>query len=215
MDTVSFLYTFNKRLLDIGVSSAILIIGMPFFIVLATLIKLTSPGPIFYSSLRIGQEGRLFRCWKFRSMFKDAEERLQPLLQKHPEYQAEWSTYFKLKNDPRLTYIGKLLRQTSIDELPQLWNVLWGHLSLVGPRPFLPNELSEVKRVLVEEAPAHLLFSVRPGLTGLWQVSGRNYLTFSDRIRLDLEYIHQRTFLFDLKIIGKTIPMLLWPKGAF
>lgn len=148
-------------------------------------------------------------------MFEDADQRLHQLLQQNPTYIQEWNTYFKLKNDSRVTWVGKFLRRTSLDELPQFWNVLIGDLSLVGPRPFLPSELSEVRRWLVTDANAQLLFCIRPGITGLWQTSGRSELPFASRVHLDLEYVRRRSFLFDLKLIGKTIPMLIWPKGAF
>lgn len=208
----------NKRCVDILVSMGILVLCLPLCIFLALLIKMTSRGPFLYCSVRIGQQGRLFRCWKFRSMYVDAEERLQQLLAANPEYMREWNTYFKLKNDPRLTWMGKFLRRTSLDELPQLWNVLRGDLSLVGPRPFLPQELSVVRSVLEKEPLAQIppfLLDVRPGLTGLWQISGRNHLSFEKRIQLDLEYIHSWSFMGDIAIMGKTIPVLLFGKGAF
>lgn len=146
-------------------------------------------------------------------MFCDAEHRLTQLLAENPHYRKEWKKYFKLKDDPRLTRIGKFLRKTSLDEFPQFWNVLLGDLSLVGPRPFLPNELDAIRQVIGKDTQA--LFSVKPGLTGIWQISGRSYLTFEQRVLLDLNYLHLRSFLFDLIIIGKTIPMLIHPKGAF
>lgn len=206
-------YEISKRLLDIALSFAILICGIPLFIFLAIIVKATSRGPIFYCSKRIGQGGKLFTCWKFRSMFCDAEKRLSQLLAENPHFQKEWKTYFKLKEDPRLTRIGKFLRKTSLDEFPQFWNVLLGDLSLVGPRPFLPNELNAIKQVIGKDT--QLLFSVKPGLTGIWQTSGRSYLTFEQRVLLDFNYLRLRSFLFDLLLIAKTIPMLIFPRGAF
>ncbi len=208
-----FLYEVSKRTLDILFSLIVLTLGLPLFLVLAVFIKMTSPGPVFYCSMRIGRDGTHFKCWKFRSMFCDAEHRLTQLLAENPHYRKEWKKYFKLKEDPRLTKIGKFLRKTSLDEFPQFWNVLLGDLSLVGPRPFIPNEIDEIKRIIGKET--HALFSVKPGLTGIWQTSGRSQLTFHQRVLLDLNYIHQRSFLFDLIIIGKTIPMLIHSKGAF
>lgn len=208
----------NKRCVDIIISVGILACSIPLCILLAILIKMTSRGPFLYCSVRVGQEGRLFKCWKFRSMYVDAEMRLQQLLASNSDYRREWEAYFKLKNDPRLTWIGKFLRRTSLDELPQLWNVLRGDLSLVGPRPFLPQELSVVRSVLEKEPLAKMkpfLLDVRPGLTGLWQISGRNHLTFEKRIQLDLEYIHSWSFMGDIVIMLKTIPVLLFGKGAF
>ena len=208
-----FLYNKVKRILDVLFSVFVLVSGLPLFILLAILIKATSHGPVFYRSKRIGQGRQLFTCWKFRSMFSDAEHRLAQLLADNPNFQKEWKTYFKLKEDPRLTRVGKFLRKTSLDEFPQFLNVLLGDLSLVGPRPFLPNEIDAIRRVIGKDT--ELLFSVKPGLTGIWQTSGRSYLTFEQRVRLDLNYLHRRSFLFDLILIGKTIPMLILPKGAF
>ena len=208
-----FLYEITKRGLDIFFSLIVLICGIPLFILLAAMVKITSQGSVFYCSKRIGQGGKLFTCWKFRSMFCDAEHRLTQLLAENPHYQKSWKKYFKLKDDPRLTRVGRFLRKTSLDEFPQFWNVLLGDLSLVGPRPFLPNELDAIRQVIGKDTQS--LFSVKPGLTGIWQISGRNYLTFEQRILLDLNYLHLRSFLFDLIIIGKTIPMLIHPKGAF
>lgn len=208
-----FFYELSKRAFDILFSLAVLICGLPIFVVLAVIIKATSPGPVFYTSKRIGKDARLFTCWKFRSMFCDAEHRLTQLLAENPHYRREWKKYFKLKEDPRLTKIGKFLRKTSLDEFPQFWNVLIGDLSLVGPRPFLPNEINAIKQVIGKQTQA--LFSVKPGITGIWQTSGRNFLTFEQRILLDLNYLNMRSFFFDLTIIGKTIPMLVNPKGAF
>lgn len=208
-----FFYEISKRMLDICFSLFVLVCGLPLFVILIISIKATSPGPIFYFSKRIGREGKLFTCWKFRSMFCDAEHRLTQILAENPHYRREWKKYFKLKDDPRLTRIGKFLRKTSLDEFPQFWNVLLGDLSLVGPRPFLPKEIHAIRQVIGKDT--QLLFSVKPGLTGIWQTSGRNYLTFEQRVLLDMNYLHQRSFLFDLRIIGKTIPMLIQPKGAF
>ena len=206
-------YELSKRLFDALFSLAVLICGLPLFTMLAIVIKATSPGPVFYCSKRIGKDGKLFTCWKFRSMYCDAEHRLTQLLAENPHYRKEWQKYFKLKEDPRLTRVGKFLRKTSLDEFPQFWNVFIGDLSLVGPRPFLPNEMDAIKRVIGKQTQA--LFSVKPGLTGIWQTSGRSCLTFEQRVLLDLNYIHLRSFFFDLTIILKTVPMLILPKGAF
>lgn len=211
-------YPLGKRIFDMLFSGAMLLLGIPLFALLALLIKLTSPGPVFYSSQRIGKEGHLFTCWKFRSMFLNADQQLESLLSKNPQYKKEWEQYYKLKNDPRLTSIGKILRRTSLDEFPQFFNVLKGELSLVGPRPFLPNELDQIRLVLQNQSLSsdpNILFSVHPGLTGLWQISGRNHLTFEQRVRLDLHYLDKKSFLFDLIILWKTIPVLLFSKGAF
>jgi exopolysaccharide production protein ExoY len=134
-------------------------------------------------------------------------------LKSDPKLQKEWNIYFKLKNDPRVTPFGKFLRKTSLDEFPQFWNVLKGELSVVGPRPYLPNELPTIKKIAGPNV--RKMLSVRPGLTGIWQTSGRSYLTFEQRVQLDLDYIGSRSFLFDLQLIAKTIPVLIFPKGAF
>lgn len=202
-----------KGAFDIVFSLVALILGLPFFILIAILVKISSPGPIFYCSLRIGRKGRLFKFWKFRSMHRDADQRLEVMLSSNPALRKEWQKYFKLKNDPRLTRIGSFLRKTSLDELPQFWNVLMRDLSIVGPRPYLPREAEVIRKILDKEM--ELMFSVRPGLTGIWQTSGRSNLTFEQRVKLDLSYIDQRSFLFDLRLIAKTIPILLYPKGAF
>jgi undecaprenyl-phosphate galactose phosphotransferase len=202
-----------KSAFDITFSVFALIIGIPFFIVIAILVKISSPGPIFYCSLRIGRKGRLFKFWKFRSMHRDADQRLEVMLSSNPHLRKEWQTYFKLKNDPRLTTIGKFLRKTSLDELPQFWNVLMRDLSIVGPRPYLPREAEVIRKILGKEMEK--MFSVRPGLTGIWQTSGRSILTFEQRVKLDLSYVDQRSFLLDLHLIAKTIPILLFPRGAY
>ena len=202
-----------KRGFDIVFSLFALVCSLPLFILLYILIKSTSKGPIFYSSTRIGRQGKLFKFWKLRSMHCDAEERLEIILNTRPDLKQEWQTYFKLKNDPRLTPIGKFLRSFSLDELPQFWNVLKGDLSIVGPRPYLTREAEVIIEILGKKS--ELLFSVRPGLTGLWQTSGRNDLTFEERVKLEVTYAQNRSFLSDLKLIGKTLPILFLRKGAF
>lgn len=202
-----------KRSFDILLSCCVLLFGAPLFLIIALIIKCTSDGPIFYCSLRLGRDGRLFKFWKFRSMYKDASQKLEQLLKDNPEFQKEWKVYFKLKHDPRVTPFGKFLRKTSLDEFPQFWNVLKGELSLVGPRPYLPNELDAIKKIA--GVNVRKMLSIRPGLTGVWQISGRSDLTFEQRVTLDLAYISSRSFLFDLQLIAKTIPALLFAKGAF
>ncbi|MBS0620461.1 MAG: sugar transferase [Verrucomicrobia bacterium] len=203
----------GKRVFDILFSLCALIAGLPLFLLVALLVKISSKGPILYCSKRLGQSGRLFRFWKFRSMYCDSDRRLRALLRENPQLQEEWNDFFKLKNDPRLTPVGKFLRKTSLDELPQFWNVLIGDLSIVGPRPYLPREADTIRKILGKDFDK--LFSIRPGLTGIWQTSGRSFLPFEQRVLLDLSYVGECSFLFDLRLIGKTIPMLLFPKGAF
>jgi exopolysaccharide production protein ExoY len=202
-----------KAAFDLAFGLFALILFLPLFLVIALLIKLSSPGPVFYCCLRIGRKGRLFKFWKFRSMHLDADQRLEAILKSDPSLRKEWQKYCKLKNDPRLTPIGRFLRKTSLDELPQFWNVLMRDLSIVGPRPYLPREVEIIRKILGKDMEK--MFSVRPGLTGIFQTSGRNFLTFEQRVKLDLSYIDQRSFLFDLRLIAKTIPILLFPRGAF
>jgi len=213
IDEKVIVHNWLKRGFDILFSSIVLIIGLPFFAIIALLVKLSSPGPIFYCSLRIGRKGALFKFWKFRSMHRDADQRLEVMLNSNPPLRREWQKYFKLKNDPRLTRIGKFLRKTSLDEFPQFWNVLIGDLSIVGPRPYLPREAGVIHKIL--GSSMEKIFSVRPGLTGIWQTAGRSGLTFEERVKLEVKYADQRSFLFDLRLIAKTIPILFFPKGAY
>ncbi|MDR2539960.1 MAG: sugar transferase [Chlamydiales bacterium] len=203
----------RKRIFDILFSSAVLLLGLPFLITIAFLIKISSKGPIFYCSLRLGHKGRLFKFWKFRSMCYDADSRLQHLLKQQPKLNREWQKFFKLKNDPRLTYLGRLIRKTSLDELPQFWNVLKGDLSIVGPRPYLPYEEKRIKELIGSNID--ILFSIKPGLTGIWQTSGRSVLNFEERVALDLSYVQTHSFLLDMQLIAKTIPEMIASKGAF
>ncbi len=200
----------SKRLFDIIFSFFALLFFVPFGIVIAILIKLSSKGPIFYKCRRVGKNGAEIECWKFRTMCLDAENQLQKILAESPQLKREWETYFKLKDDPRISGIGKFLRKTSLDEFPQFWNVLIGDLSVVGPRPVTREEVRKYFR-----DKASKILSVRPGLTGIWQTSGRNLLTFDQRIQLEEEYVDRHSFLLDLQIIFKTIPHLFFAKGAF
>lgn len=202
-----------KRLFDVLFSSIVLFFGLPLFILLAILIKCSSKGPIFYCSLRLGHNGQLFTLWKFRSMHCDADSRLEQLLKQHPTLNKEWKRFFKLKKDPRLTCIGKVIRKTSFDEFPQFWNVLKGDLSIVGPRPYLPREKHRIQELIGNRI--NILLSVKPGLTGIWQTSGRSTLNFEKRLELDLSYIQTHSFLLDMQLIIKTIPEIIASKGAF
>lgn len=213
VDEKLVLHSALKRAFDILLSLLALCLCVPLFLLLYLLIKTTSKGPMFYCSSRIGRQGKLFKFWKLRSMYLDADERLETILNTQPELREEWNKYYKLKQDPRLTPIGKFLRSTSLDELPQCWNVLIGDLSLVGPRPYLPREMPMIGQILGKDVEQ--LFSVRPGLTGIWQTSGRNQLTFEERVKLEVTYAAKRSFFFDLKLIAKTIPALFLKRGAF
>ena len=199
----------RKRFFDVIFSLVVLVVGFPFFLLLAFLVKVTSKGPVLYGSVRVGLHGKKIVCWKLRTMVSNADELLQILLE-NPSYKEEWTKCHKLKQDPRLTPIGAFLRKTSLDELPQFWNVLTGDLSLVGPRPV---SFAEVELFLSQQGGK--VFSVRPGLTGLWQTSGRSNLSYERRIALEKEYIEKQSFLLDLWLIAKTVPLMLFPKGAY
>ena len=203
--TIRFSLTF-KRVMDIVLSLIALLLGSPVFIITALLVKCTSPGPIIFSQVRVGKFGRHFKFYKFRSMYIDAEARKAELL-KHNE--SKDGVIFKMKHDPRITPVGRFIRKFSIDELPQLFNVFLGDMSLVGPRPPLPQE---VRTYSLEERKR---LNITPGITCLWQVSGRSELPFSKQIALDKEYIASRSAWKDFLILLKTIPAILTGKGAW
>ena len=177
--------------------------------IIALMIKLSSKGPALYTQKRVGKNGMVFRCYKFRTMYPDAKERLKVILEKNPAARAEWERSFKLKEDPRVTPIGKFLRETSLDELPQLLNILRGEMSLVGPRPVVQEEIDKYYR---EEAAFY--FMVPPGLTGLWQISGRSATTYEYRISLDSWYVKNWDLWLDLMILFKTVGVVLNREGA-
>ncbi|PEY37763.1 multidrug MFS transporter [Bacillus cereus] len=199
-------YIIGKRCIDIIGALIGIIILLPVFVLVGICIKLSdSKHPVFFKQERIGKDEKIFYMYKFRTMVHDAEKKLQELL----PYNEVSGAMFKMKDDPRITKLGKILRKTSIDELPQLWNVLKGEMSLVGPRPPLVREIAEY----TEYEKQRLL--IIPGCTGLWQVSGRSQLSFEEMVELDLMYIQNRTILYDMKIIAKTIRYLLKNSGAY
>ncbi len=211
-------HDFFKRGFDIVFSSLFLIVFFPLFLLLAILVRSSSPGPIFYKSRRLGRGGKVIQCLKFRTMFMDAETRLHHLLQTEASLRAEWETFQKFKDDPRITPVGKLLRKTSLDEIPQFWNVLVGELSVVGPRPptlLGPPEcyLDELRKLYGPSAD--LILTVRPGITGLWQISGRSQIPMLERAKIEARYAESRNFWTDLVVIAKTIPAVFFSKGAF
>ena len=195
-----------KRLMDIILAMTAIICGSPVFLLTALLVKITSPGPIIFSQIRVGRYGRHFKFYKFRSMYIDAEARKAELMQHNESVDG---VIFKMKHDPRITPVGRFIRKFSIDELPQLFNVLFGDMSLVGPRPPLP---SEVRTYTLEERKR---LNITPGITCLWQVSGRSELPFSKQIALDKEYIASRSVWKDFLILLKTIPAILTGRGAW
>ncbi|WP_353929325.1 sugar transferase [Okeanomitos corallinicola TIOX110] len=202
---------FTKRLFDIAFSLSVLILFFPIYLILALLIAVSSEGPIFYIQERVGKNYRRFKCIKFRTMVTNADEILTQMMATSPELRQEFTSTFKLKQDPRITKIGHFLRITSLDEFPQFWNVLKGDMSVVGPRPLVAEELTKygihIDRVL----------TIRPGITGLWQVSGRNDIPYPHRVLIDLHYVKLNNFWLDLWIILKTINVVIMPKnnGAY
>ncbi len=205
LQSTNHFYDFTKRVFDIVVGTVMLILSTPLMILAAITIKLTSKGPIFFRQERTGLNGRTFTMYKFRSMCAGAEE-ARPILEKLNEHNGP---AFKIKRDPRVTRVGRFLRRSSIDELPQLINVLAGRMSLVGPRPLPVAESENV------QGAGRLRTTVKPGLTCLWQISGRNELTFEQWMHMDLYYIRHRSLLLDLIIIVQTIPAVLSAHGAY
>jgi lipopolysaccharide/colanic/teichoic acid biosynthesis glycosyltransferase len=194
-----------KRLFDLLASAALILVLSPVFAVLAALVKLEDGGPVMFGQMRVGRWGRLFRMYKFRSMCPNAEERLREIL---PANEHRQGVTFKMKRDPRITGVGRWMRRYSVDELPQLFNVLKGDMSLVGPRPPLPREVD-----LYTIADRRRL-AVTPGLTCFWQIGGRSELDFREQVSLDILYIESQSLWLDLKILCKTIPAVLSGKGA-
>ncbi len=197
-----------KRALDIGLALTALILLSPMMLGVALLIKLTSPGRVFYGHRRIGFSGRQFRCWKFRTMVEDGDRVLEEYLNQNPHERATWLAERKLRDDPRVTPVGAVLRKLSVDELPQLFNILMGQMSVVGPRPVVADELTNYR-----QSVGHYL-RTRPGLTGLWQVSGRNDTSYRNRVVMDRAYVRRWSMMLDLWIILRTVPAVLSSQGA-
>ena len=197
------------RVLDISM----ILLATPYillaFLVIMILIKLDSKGPVIYRQSRIGRQGRKFHVCKFRTMVQNADQILQTYLNNSPELKEEWLATHKLKQDPRVTRVGAVLRKLSLDELPQLWNIWIGDMSVIGPRPIVDDEVEKYGNCF------QLYIQVRPGLTGLWQVSGRNDTTYERRVELDEYYILNRSLSLDLQIIWKTIFVVVGRKGAY
>lgn len=200
-----YFYKIFKRLFDVVSSLIALIILSPIFIIIAIIIKIDSQGEVIFGHNRLGMNGKIIKVYKFRTMVKNAQE----ILKKLPEEQKrEFEKNFKLENDPRITKVGKFLRKTSLDELPQLFNILIGNMSVVGPRPIVENEIEKYGKY------GKKLLTVKPGLTGNWQANGRSNTTYEERVQLDMEYIDNRSFWFDIKIIFKTIVSVFKREGA-
>ncbi|MEO0097076.1 MAG: sugar transferase [candidate division WOR-3 bacterium] len=203
------IYYKHKRYLDLLLLFFVSIVALPLFLIIFLIIKLTSPGSLFYKHKRVGQNDKSFYLYKFRTMMDGAEKLLPEILKNDAQAREEFENGYKLKNDPRVTPIGKILRKTSLDELPQLINILKGEMSFVGPRPIVEEEKAKYGEYLP------LLLKEKPGLTGLWQVSGRNNLSYEERVALDMEYIRKKSLRLDIKIILKTISVLFSGNGAY
>jgi exopolysaccharide biosynthesis polyprenyl glycosylphosphotransferase len=196
---------FFKRIFDLLVGGSMLVLSAPVWVAFFVAIRLDSPGPVFFKQTRVGRRGRLFLLYKFRTMYVDAERRKAELSAKN----ETGGVIFKMKDDPRITRVGKLLRRSSLDELPQLLNVLKGDMSIVGPRPPVPSEV-------VQYTPAERRrLDAEPGLTCIWQVSGRSNIPFEGQVRLDVQYIETRSFWRDVWILLKTVPAVLLGRGAY
>jgi len=198
-----------SRILDVVLAAATIVFVAPALITIALLVWLDDRGPVLFGHQRIGLGGKTFRCLKFRSMSADAEAMLPALLAKDPQARREWELEHKLKNDPRVTPIGQFLRKSSLDELPQLFNIVRGDMSLVGPRPIVQAEVSRYGRHFRHYC------AVRPGLTGLWQISGRNDLSYRQRVVMDVAYVRSKCVTLDLEILLKTLPAVFLRRGSY
>lgn len=199
----------SKIAIDATLVVCVGVVVFPLIAILGLLVFLTSGGPVFFSHERVGIGGRRFRMWKFRSMVPDAEKVLQEHLKRDPALRAEWQQYDKLRNDPRITLIGRFLRKTSLDELPQIWNILRGDMSFVGPRPYPAYKYDEICQV------APVIMRVRPGISGMWQVTGRNRTTFEKRLAIDAQYVRDWSPWLDLYILSRTAKVVLISEGAY
>ena len=201
-------YSFLKRTVDITASATALLLLSPVFLVTSLAIRKDSDGPAMFTQKRIGKDGKLFEIYKFRTMVPDADKKLFELLDKDEKAREEYKVNKKLKNDPRITKVGNFLRKTSIDELPQLINVLKGDMSLVGPRPYLPREKEDMGDYY------NTIIESKPGITGLWQVSGRSNTTFEERLHFDEEYNEKKSFTYDMGLLVKTVGSVVKGDGA-
>jgi lipopolysaccharide/colanic/teichoic acid biosynthesis glycosyltransferase len=205
----TFEYRVVKRISDLVLVALMAPVLLPILLVLAVLVKLTSPGPAFFSHRRICQNGAFFSMWKFRTMCVNSSEVLEEYLQRHPEARAEWNLTHKLQDDPRVTRLGRVMRRLSLDELPQVWNVITGRMTLVGPRPIVAAEVEKYGDCF------HCYTCVKPGVTGLWQVSGRSTLSYDARVSLDCEYVKHWSLARDLKILAATMRSVVNQEGAY
>ena len=205
------IYILIKTIFDILFALIFLIVGLPFFAIISLLVKFSSRGPIFFLQERIGKYKKPFKCIKFRTMHAEADDMLENLIKNNEKLRKEFAETHKLKNDPRITFIGKFLRKTSLDEIPQFINVLKMEMSIVGPRPIVEEEIQKYGNSIGK------VLSIKPGITGLWQVSGRNNLSYQRRVFLDCLYVKNIGLLIDLRIILRTFGVILFPndRGAY
>jgi Undecaprenyl-phosphate galactose phosphotransferase WbaP len=198
-----------KRFVDLALILIFLPFLLPLFGLIILAIRLDSPGPIFYTQRRIGYMGKEFRMWKFRSMVQNAETVLENCLAENPSLRGEWEKNFKLKSDPRITRVGNFLRRTSLDELPQMWNVMCREMSLIGPRPIVADEIP------LYQDDFEIYKQVLPGMTGMWQISGRNNLSYEERVSLDVYYVQNWSIWLDIHILMHTFIIAIQAKGAY
>jgi exopolysaccharide production protein ExoY len=198
-----------KRIFDIVAAAAAIALLSPLFAMLALMVKLSDRGPVFYAHRRIGRNGNIFYCLKFRTMVMNGDEVLARHFAENPKTREEWLATRKLQDDPRITRVGQVLRKLSLDELPQVFNILMGHMSVVGPRPVVKDELE------MYGPAADCYLRSRPGLTGLWQVSGRNDVSYGMRVAFDQHYVENWSFLSDIKIIVLTVPAIIASRGSY
>jgi lipopolysaccharide/colanic/teichoic acid biosynthesis glycosyltransferase len=202
-------YSAIIELMNVVIALAALLFALPIMLGVGFAVFIQDGGPVLFAHRRIGRDGRSFRCLKFRSMATDAEARLADLLARDPQARAEWERDHKLRNDPRVTRLGEFLRKSSLDELPQLFNVLRGEMSLVGPRPIVEAEIAKYGRRFPQYC------AVKPGITGLWQISGRNDTSYRTRVALDCLYAERRSLLLDAKVLAATVPAVLMRRGSY
>lgn len=199
----------TKRALDLFGVMAVGLLISPLLLTVSLLIRLDSPGSAFYTHRRLGAGGEHFRCWKFRTMYANADTILEEHIGNNPAVGAEWEENFKLREDPRVTRMGRFLRKTSLDELPQLWNVLRGEMSLIGPRPIVDSEIEKYGEIY------QLYRRIRPGISGLWQVSGRSETTYDERVGMDSDYVRNWSVWLDILILARTAHSVLCGRGAY
>jgi Undecaprenyl-phosphate galactose phosphotransferase WbaP len=204
-----FIPQFVKRCFDVIASTGVALLASPVLLALCVAVRLSSPGPIFYGQSRIGRNQKSFKVWKFRSMVVNADAVLKARLDADPALREEWERDHKLKRDPRVTWIGRFLRKSSLDELPQIWNVICGEMSLVGPRPITHAEIERYGDIFGQ------YLRVIPGVTGLWQISGRNNTTYELRTRIDDYYVRNWSLSLDIYILFRTFKTIVWAEGAY